>query len=62
MAHRPSAYGLTAEVNHKIKNKYNVKAEQECLAWISEVSKIQQIKYFQAFITFKSLLKKISDL
>ena len=47
MAHRPSAYGLTAEVNHKIKNKYNVKAEQECLAWISEVSKINKKSVFK---------------
>lgn len=45
MAHRPNAYGLTAEVNHKIKNKYNVEAEQKCLAWISEVRQLH-FKFF----------------
>lgn len=37
MANRPNSYGLTAEVNSKIKMKYDLKCEQECLQWIAQV-------------------------
>ncbi|XP_066914031.1 myophilin-like [Clytia hemisphaerica] len=37
MAHRPRAYGLTAEVNSKIKSKYELEDEKKVLRWIAEV-------------------------
>ena len=49
MAHRPRAYGLTAEVNNKIKNKYEPEDEKKVLAWIAEVSNLIFV-----FISFQS--------
>ncbi|KAK3100212.1 hypothetical protein FSP39_016395 [Pinctada imbricata] len=37
MANRPSAYGLTGEVQRKMKAKYDENLEQECREWIEAV-------------------------
>lgn len=37
MAYRPMAYGLTGEVQRKIKGKYDIHLEQEARVWIEEV-------------------------
>lgn len=37
MASRPRGYGLTAEVNRKIQEKYDVNLEQEARLWIEDV-------------------------
>lgn len=37
MANRPRGYGLTEEVNRKIKKKYNTELEQQARLWIEEV-------------------------
>ncbi|KAK7097532.1 hypothetical protein V1264_004493 [Littorina saxatilis] len=37
MATRPRGYGLTAEVNRKIQEKYDVNLEQEARRWIEQI-------------------------
>lgn len=53
MATRPRSYGLTAEVQNKIKLKYNKDSEAECLKWISEVRKsFEPFLYYIFSLTF----------
>ncbi|KAL3878606.1 hypothetical protein ACJMK2_030940 [Sinanodonta woodiana] len=37
MAYRPLGYGLTAEVNYKIRGKYSTEMEQAARVWIEDV-------------------------
>ncbi|XP_071126829.1 muscle-specific protein 20-like [Mytilus galloprovincialis] len=41
MAYRPMAYGLTGEVQRKIKGKYDINLEQEARIWIEDVLQLE---------------------